>query len=101
LVSNIFLHAELSEILGNPTGQYSPYGTGTTSNSPIIALGESWGYHMGHFLADQQYGVNAYCQAEQTDAGGNGIFYCPNLSNYPDIDILEYHTPGLLSDAFH
>jgi hypothetical protein len=49
----------------------SPYKNCTTSNSPIIALGEGWGYHIGHFLSDQRYGVNANCQSEQT--GGISI----------------------------
>ncbi len=99
-----FVTAELTEIQNNPSGSYDPYGTGKTSNSPIIALGEAWGYHMGHFLADQQYGINAYCESEQTDANGNGIHYCPNGNtnspNHPDIDVLEYFTPTLSTDPF-
>ncbi len=58
---------------------------------------------MGHFLAEQRYGVNANCQAEQTDANGFGIFYCPNppaLTNHPHIDVLEDFIPTLQSDQF-
>ena len=50
------VNAELAEMIVGP----SPYGTGLTANSPIIALGESWGYHIGHFATDWKYaGVTA------------------------------------------
>lgn len=97
-----FVSAELGEILANPTGQYSPYGTGTTTNSPIIALGEAWGFYMGHFLADQHNWVNAYNQSEQIETNGYGI-YCSATTGTgpPDIEVLEYFTPGFLNDPFH
>jgi len=95
-----FVAAELHEIIANPSGQFNPYGTGTTSYSPIIALGEGWAYHIGHFLADQRYGTISSCQAEQTDAFGFGIFFCPNGTNHPNIDVLENFDPNLLTDPF-
>ena len=84
----------------HPSGQFNPYGTGTTNYSPIIALGEGWAFHMGHFLADQRYGTISNCQAEQTDAFGFGIFFCPNGTNRPNIDVLESFVPTLQTDAF-
>ena len=99
-----FVSAVLAESEAHPSGQFNPYGNGTTGNSPIIALGEAWGYHMGHFLGDQRYSVNANEQAEQTDANGFGIFYYPNppaLTNHPHIDVLENYNPNLGTDPFH
>jgi len=62
---------------------------------------ESWGYHMGHFLAEQQYGVNAFSQSEQPDANGNGIEYSTTTgTGHPNYDVLEYFQPGLASDPF-
>lgn len=42
-----FVQAEINELISNFGNQFSPYGPGNTGNSPIIALGESWAYHMG------------------------------------------------------
>src|SRR5690348_11923031 len=96
-----FVNAELAEIVKFPSGKYNPYGDGGSSNSPIIALGEGWAYHMGHYLADQRYGVNASCANE-----GQQYSYCPNpndippLTKYPHIDVLEYFFPNYSSDNF-
>ena len=98
-----FVNAELAEIENHPSGDLNPYGDGTTGNSPIIALGEGWGYHIGHFLADQRYGVNASCTSEQTGANGFGIDFCPNspfFTIHPHIDVLEQFNPNLASDPF-
>lgn len=93
-----FVNAELAEIEANLGGQFSPYGTGNTSHSPIIALGEAWGYHMGHFLADQRYGLNASCQFEQE----GGVEFCSNGGvNHAHIDVLEQFDPNLADDPFH
>jgi hypothetical protein len=52
------VQAEVIEIIANVnTPQFSPYGNGTNPNTaPRIALAESWGAHMGHFLASLKYG---------------------------------------------
>ena len=93
----IFVTDELNEVQKHPSknDQYNPYGDGGSSNSPIIALGEAWGYHMGHFLANQRYGVNAFNQIEQP-----GLQYNPSGTNHPDIDVLENFTPGYTPDPF-
>ena len=52
---------------------------------------------MGHFLADQRYGIHAYCEHE----GGQQYKYCPDLFNHPNIDVLEYYVPSYSTDPFH
>jgi len=54
---NDFVDAELNQIIfsSNP-----PYGVGNAgTKSEIIGLGESWAYHMGHFLSDRKYALNS------------------------------------------
>ncbi|MCW3080445.1 MAG: hypothetical protein JWR87_1875 [Segetibacter sp.] len=63
-----FVNAEISEMIAGP----SPYGNGTTANSPIIALGEGWTYHVGHFMADMKYGANSAIFFEQGFEYRNG-----------------------------
>jgi hypothetical protein len=92
-----FVTDELNEVQNHPgaTDQYNPYGDANSPDAPIIALGEAWAYHMGHFLADQRYGVNAYDQIEQP-----GLQYNPNGTNHPDIDVLENFDPNYTPDPF-
>ncbi len=98
-----FVNAELAEQAKHPlpSDTYNPYGDGGSSNSPIIALGECWAYHMGHYLADQTYGVNASCTSE-----GQQYSYCPNpmgnppYTAHPHIDVLENWNPNYTSDPF-
>ncbi|MEO9020949.1 MAG: hypothetical protein ABI237_13150 [Ginsengibacter sp.] len=52
-----FVNAELFEIgytsFIDPAAE--PYGRGTDATySPIIALGESWAYHIGHYFTDKR-----------------------------------------------
>ena len=103
-----FVSAELAEIEANPAGQFNPYGHGNTANSPIIALGEAWGYHMGHFLADRQYGVTSSCAGEQGICYNTGFIaglnshqialeiFDPNLS--PTLDPFHWIPKGLYYD---
>lgn len=91
--------AELAEQAAhpNPNDSYNPYGTGITSNSPIIALSEAWGYHIGHFLAEQRYGTAASCHLEQI----GGVNCCYNtFTGHPNLDVLENFNPNLSSDPF-
>lgn len=68
-----FMTAEIDEIINNFTSGNSPYGDGSNqNNSPIIALGESWAYHAGQFLADRQYGANSHEAHEQFTSYLNG-----------------------------
>lgn len=98
-----FVDAELRQIIAHsdPNDPLNPYGPGNSADAPFIAVGESWGYHMGHFLADQRYGIRASCTSEQIDANGFGIFICPNGTNHPHIDVLERFDPNLPTDPFN
>lgn len=97
-----FVNAELHETLAHlPDQQYSPYGTGNNTNTaPIIALGEAWGYHMGHFLADQRYGIGSSSKV----VGQGGYPYNKNdpvvgLSSH--LNLLEDFDPSRTGDPFH
>ena len=52
---------------------------------------------MGHFFADQRYGVLGSCQFEQK----GGFSYCPGGGAHPHIDVLENYIPTLGTDPFH
>lgn len=93
-----FATAETNEIVNNIGSSYSPYGNGTNSgNSPIIALGESWAYYMGHYMADKTYGTNASCQSEQK----GGFSWCNTSGTFhPHLDVEENFDPNLSSDPF-
>ena len=96
-----FVNAELSEML---TSQ-PPYGNGSNSNSPIIALGESWAYHTGHFMADMKYGANSAGAREQGIFYGNGpifegIFEVANTGLNAHLNLLEDFSPNRINDDF-
>lgn len=103
-----FVNAELDETQKHPgaNDQYNPYGDGHSSNSPIIALGEGWAYHMGHFLANQRYTTTASPQSEQVGGSTWASAAYPvcsgtgNNSTAPHADVLENFNPNLLLDPF-
>lgn len=71
----------------------------SNQNEPIIALGESWAYYMGEFLADRRYGNTL-----STLRGNQGISYVNNspvsgLSSH--INVLEDFSPFRTADPFH
>jgi len=86
--------AEMGHYMLSPS--LRPYGDGTSLNSPMIGLGESWGYFMGFYLANLKYNVEPgstkgdCCLAVQD----NGF-----VSN--DGIALENFNPNLSSDKFH
>lgn len=96
---NDFVDAELNNIIWH-SGQNPPYGLGDQgATSALIALGESWAYHVGHFITDWKYGVNSGCTSEQADI--NGVIltqFCPNGTNRPQIEVLEEYNPNLNAD---
>lgn len=67
-----FVNAELNEISLTLNTSNSPYGAGTDSYAPIIALGEGWAYFMGHYLADRRYTTNCSQAIEQGIGYTNG-----------------------------
>jgi hypothetical protein len=102
-----FVNAELDEAAAHPgaNDKYNPYGDGHSSNSPIIALGEAWGYHMGHFLANQTYPTTASPQSEQVggETWTSTMYSCgfsPN-STAPHADVLENFVPNSSTDPFN
>lgn len=86
--------SEISEII---FGTNKPYGPGNDANAPIIALGESWAYYMGHYLADKTYGTSASCQSEQTGVTPTCNY---NATFHPHIDVEENFNPNLSGDPF-
>jgi hypothetical protein len=95
-----FVTAEEYEIVANLSSGYSPYGDGTNSTfSPIIALGESWAYYMGHYMANKRYQTNASCQNEQ-DGGNSWCFGTFGGTDHPHLDVEENFNPNLTVDRF-
>ena len=82
-----FVNAELTEIANYYKGNTFPYGPGNNSVSAIIALGEGWAYHMGHFMANLKYGTLAPCQSEEQ------IARCPGGGAHPHVDVIELYNP--------
>ncbi|MEJ7693184.1 hypothetical protein [Daejeonella sp.] len=76
---------------------YNPYGRSTGPDAAVIALGESWAYYMGHYLADRQYGTSAGCQIEQD---GGSLWCNSSGTGHPHLDVLEAFNPNLQSDPF-
>src|SRR6185437_16437851 len=75
-----FVNAELAEIVSHPSGNLNPYGDGHSSNSPIIALGEAWAYHIGQYFTELRYGNTSRCAGEQSICYGNGEI--PGLNSH-------------------
>ncbi len=90
---NLFVTSVINEVISNIGNGFAPYGNGSNSYSAIIALGEGWAFHYGHFLADLRYGSQASCQSEQI----GGSTWC---SSRPHLDVLENYDPNLPSDRF-
>jgi hypothetical protein len=92
-----FIQSSINEIIANFNTAFSPYGQGNTGNSPIIALYESWAFHMGHWLTNRKYGTLSGQFAEQ------GNFY---WNNFPvnglnsNLNLLEDFDPNRLIDPF-
>lgn len=93
---NNLVVAELSEMVKHLNSAYSPYGKGDDSEAPIIGLSEAWGYHMGHFLADKQYGGSSSCAGLQDVCYDNNLI--SGLSSH--LIALENFIPYLSSDPF-
>jgi len=94
-----FVGAEINETVVNFfSPSKTPYGDGSNQNdSPIIALGESWAYHIGQYLADKKYGASSVCSGEQGTCYSNG--YITGLNSHQIA--LENFDPTFTSDPFH
>lgn len=93
---NSFIDAEVSEIIYNFGGTYAPYGQSTGAGAGIIALGESWAYYMGHYLADKQYGLSSSPASDQFTYSNNTPIN--GLSSH--INLLENWDPIHPTDPF-
>ena len=85
-----FVNAEISQIIANFGGQYSPYGQSNSADAPIIALGESWAYHIGHFLTNSRYGTQSPQFIEQGIGYTNGN---PAATLNSNLNLLEDFNP--------
>ncbi len=92
-----FLNSEVTAIINNIGSGSSPYGNGGASYSSIIALGESWAYYMGHFMADLRYGVSYSSKANEQGIDYNNN-YIPGLSCH--LIALENYDPYLINYPF-
>jgi len=97
-----FVSAELHEMTIGP----SPYGSGNNGYSPIIALGESWAYHIGHFATDWKYPVGTGSTFEQGFEYTNGdiremgtVVAFTGLNAH--LNLLEDFNSKRLYDDFH
>lgn len=59
-VGNGYWRKYIDKIIDNQLFHAStaPYGSGRGNNHELVALGEAWGYHIGYFLAIQEFGNN-------------------------------------------
>ena len=77
-------HADALEFFkpdrNNASVPLNPYGDGHSSNSPIIALGEAWAYHIGQYFTGLRYGNTSRCAGEQSICYGNGEI--PGLNSH-------------------
>jgi hypothetical protein len=97
-----FVSAELNAIVHGP----APYSDGSTANASYIALGESWAYHMGHFMADMKYGNNSDGATEQGITYRNGDiveggFVVAITGLNAHLNLLEDFSPLRIDDDFH
>src|SRR5690625_4316320 len=86
--------ALLSEVV---FGNDDPYGDGTSSiNSPIIALAESWAYHIGYEMEDMHYGLHCSSFKEW-----DGIIYTTHGGISSAEHYEEEFNPNNTNDPFH
>ncbi|MGB3618232.1 MAG: hypothetical protein WBA12_08935, partial [Catalinimonas sp.] len=83
--------------------QFSPYGTGNTSNSPIIAVSEAWGGHIGLFFSDLRYGLNVGCRGGQPNPADPrfALPICPFGGQGTYARVLEEWSPANGADRFN
>jgi hypothetical protein len=102
-----FVQATLNEMVANIGNGLSPYGQGNTVNSPIIALGESWAYHMGHWLTNRKYGTRNIAAFGQNFIYKNGLIQDINFNTVAfvplntHVNLLEDFSPlRVVEDPF-
>lgn len=103
-----FVNSEISEIISSINSNNSPYGSGNSANSPIIAVGESWAYHIGHYLTNKRYTTNS----SEIYIGEQGVQYTnstiaglsshltalENFNPYYPVDLFRWIPKGIYYD---
>ena len=88
-----------NQIIANFNGANFPYGTATSTDAPIIALGESWAYHMGHWLTNRKYGALSGNFREQDEPYSNNN---PVFGLNSNLNLLEDFSPlRTVADPFN
>lgn len=94
-----FVNSEINQIINTIGSSKSPYGDKTSSGAPIIAVGESWAYYMGQYLANKRYTTSS----SETHVGEQGIGYTntsiAGLSSH--LASLENFNPNYTIDPFY
>ncbi len=94
-----FVQAEIDEIIATIGNNNAPYGSANSGNAPVIALGESWAYHIGHYFAGQKYGFNSQNIYEQGQNYSNN-FPVAGLNSH--FNLLEDFSPRRVTeDVFY
>lgn len=94
-----FVNSELFEVISNISSGYSPYGNGSNSQSSIVALGEGWAYHIGHYFTDKRYGNSS---SDLYDNGQQEGYYngSPTAGLSSHLNLLENFNPNSATDHF-
>lgn len=94
-----FVNAEINEIISTINSSKSPYGASNTSDAPIIAVGESWAYYMGHYFADKRYGLFS---SQPLSEQPNKPFTNNTITGVSShINVLEGFDPHYTPDPFY
>ena len=94
-----FVRSEVAQIIDNYNGSKSPYGAKTSADAPIIAVGESWAYYMGHYLCYRKYGSLAGPFYEQGNPAYTKNWPIDNF--YSNLNLLEDFNPNRTIDPFY
>jgi len=94
-----FVNSEINQIINTINSSRSPYGAKTSSDAPIIAVGESWAYHIGQYLTNKRYTTNS----SEIYVGEQGVQYTNStiagLSSHSTA--LEKFNPYYSTDPFY
>lgn len=79
---------------------YSPCKDGSNSQSAIVALGEGWAYHIGHYFTDKRYGISH--SSNLYDDGQQAGYYngSPTAGLSSHLNLLENFNPNSATDHF-
>lgn len=93
-----FATAEINTLLSTDNA-HNPYGQNTGTYHDVIALGESWAYYMGHYLADKEYGVTYSGNTQEQGNTYSNNYPLYGLSSH--LNLLEDFSPYRTYDPFY